>query len=106
MTKIPDAEFDSKLGVARSFAQVSITKLLRDNELDAVLGPADARMASVAAIAGYAVGSLPLGYAEFNGRAFGVNIIAGERGEGRILRVMSAWEKSFPEARVAPPQLL
>lgn len=37
--------------------------MLADNGIDAIIGPADVRMASVAAVAGYAVGSMPLGYA-------------------------------------------
>lgn len=79
--------------------------MLSDNGIDAIIGPADARMASVASVAGYAVGSMPLGYANFNGRAFGMNIIAGENGEAKILEIMSAWERTFPGARKPPPML-
>lgn len=57
------------------------------------MGPAGARIASVAAIAGYGVASVPLGFADFNGRAFGMNIIAPKGSESKILQVMSAWAK-------------
>lgn len=69
------------------------------------MGPADARMASVAAAAGFPVGTVPLGYANFNGRAFGMNIIAAAGQESKMIEVMSAWENTFPEARKPPPIL-
>lgn len=80
--------------------------MLSDNGIDTIIGPAGAGMASVASVAGYAVGSMSLDYASFNGRAFGMNIIAGENGEAKLLEIMSAWEKSFPGARKAPPMLV
>jgi len=70
------------------------------------LGPADARMSTVAAAAGYPVGTVPLGFADFNGRAFGMNVVVGANQEGKMLQLMSACEKTFPEARVPPPQLV
>ena len=63
-------------------------------------------MASVAAIAGFPVATVPLGFADFNGRPFGMNIFAPANAEKMMLRVMSAWEASFPEARQPPPLLI
>lgn len=65
----------------------AIDKTLTDHKIDVILGPADARMASLAAVAGYGypVASVPLGFADFNGRAFGMNIIARAGEEGKIL---------------------
>ena len=64
-------------------------------------------MASVAAAAVYPIGVMPLGFAnDFNGRAFGVNIIARDGEEDKILHAMSAWEATFPDARCAPPMML
>lgn len=80
--------------------------MLKEHKIDAVLGLADGRMASVAAMAGWSVGSLPLGYADFNSRAFGLNIIVGGSNEGKMLEIMSGWENAFPEARAAPPMLI
>lgn len=74
--------------------------------MDLILGPADCRMAIVAAVAGYSVGNLPLGLANFNGRAFGMRVVASADEEGKIIQLMSAWEKTFPEARVPPSQLV
>jgi amidase len=69
------------------------------------MGLGDGRLSSIASLAGYAVGSLPLGFTDFNGRAFGVHAIAGRNGEKKLLEVMSAWEGSFPEGRRAPPMM-
>ncbi|KAG7291481.1 hypothetical protein NEMBOFW57_001500 [Staphylotrichum longicolle] len=53
---------------------------------------------------GYAVGAIPLGYADkFNGRAFGLNVITGPHGEREMLEIMSAWQVTFPEGRRHPP---
>ena len=68
------------------------------------MGPADARMASVASVAGMPIGTLPLGHADFNGRAWGLNIITGDDIDG-MLAVMGAWSVTFPDARVPPPML-
>lgn len=70
------------------------------------MGPADGRIASVAAAAGYPVATVPLGFADFSGRAFGMNILAGPGGEGDTLRVMSYWAVTFPEGRLPPPMLV
>lgn len=103
---MPDPDFEKKLGVVRSHTQDAIRKMLLDYKLDAVVGPADARMASVASVAGMSVGSMPLGFADFNGRAWGVNVITGTDGEARMLEVMSAWATTFPDARKPPPILV
>jgi amidase len=46
-----------------------LERALAKDELDVILGPGDGRISSIAAVAGYAVGVMPLGYANFNGRA-------------------------------------
>ena len=101
-----DEEYDVGLKLMRDTASNSIDATFAEHEVDVILGPADARMASIAAAAGYPVASVPLGFADFNGRAFGMNIIAGRGQEGIILQVMSAWEATFPEARKPPPLLI
>lgn len=79
---------------------------MEKHKLDAVVGNGDGRMTAIASAAGYAVGVLPLGYADkFNGRPFGLNVITGRYGERRMLEIMSVWEETFPEARKAPPLL-
>lgn len=101
-----ETDFQKALDSLRSHAQTEISKSLADYNIDVILGPADARMASVAAAAGYPVGVVPLGFADFNGRAFGMNLIARVGEEDKILQAMSAWAATFPDARAPPPMLV
>ncbi len=98
--------FHKRFNSLRSHARRKIGRSLSEHRVDVILGPADARMASVAAAACYPVGVVPLGFADFNGRAFGMNIIAREGEEPKILHAMSAWEATFPDARGPPPMLV
>ncbi len=103
---IPETDIRRGIDSLRLRARENITRSLFDYNVDVILGPADARMASVASAAGYPVGVVPLGFAEFNGRAFGINIIARNGEEHKILHAMSAWEATFPGARGPPPMLV
>jgi len=69
------------------------------------MGAPTGRTATVYAMAGCPVGTLPLGYAQFNGRPFGMAFVARKNREDLIIKVMSAWEAVFGP-RVAPPQLV
>ncbi|QPC71981.1 hypothetical protein HYE68_002733 [Fusarium pseudograminearum] len=102
----PDPEFPKKHEFVRSHAKQAIDQLFQSHDLGVLIGNGDGRMTAIASAAGYAVGSAPLGYAEtFNGRAFGINLITGVGGERKMLEVMKAWEKTFPDGRKAPPAL-
>ncbi|KAH6622595.1 amidase signature domain-containing protein [Chaetomium tenue] len=82
-----------------------IDKTLAEYNLDVIIGPMDGRIPTIAAAAGYPVGTMPLGYSKTNGRAFGACIISGAGGEAKILRAMNAWHATMP-ARKPPPQLV
>lgn len=84
---------------------LGIASALRENEIDVIMGTPTGRIATVAALAGYPVGTVPLGYARFNGRPFGMAVIAPANAESLILSVMSAWEATFPK-RQPPLRLL
>ena len=99
-------EFEAGLDHTRTTIANAIRKTLDDYGVDVIMGPADARLASVAAGAGFPAAAVPLGYADFNGRAFGMHIIGVAGSESTILKVMSAWEATFPEARMPPPLLV
>lgn len=99
-------EFDIGLSLLRGTARLGIDRPLQECGVDLILGPADARMATVASAAGYPVGTVPLGFAKFNGRAFGMNVVVSANQQGKIIQLMSAWEKTFSEARAPPPQLV
>ena len=91
------------LKTTRNHTRNAIQKSLEVNDIDVIMGPADARIASIAAAAGYPVATVPLGFADFNGRAFGMNLMTRENKEGTLLQVMSAWEKTFGPRE--PPNL-
>jgi amidase len=60
------AEYCQKLhGPSR---MAGIDKIMSDDQLDVIVGTPTGRMITVASCAGYPVGNVPLGYAEFDGR--------------------------------------
>ncbi|KAK3367391.1 amidase signature domain-containing protein [Lasiosphaeria ovina] len=90
----------------RDAARVNgIDKTLSEFDLDVIIGPMDGRIPTIAAAAGYPVGTMPLGYSSTNGRAFGACIITGAGQEDKILKAMSAWHVTMTK-RKPPPQLL
>ncbi|RSL88059.1 hypothetical protein CEP51_001899 [Fusarium floridanum] len=104
-TNISDAKYEEYKNTLRTNNKdLGIDKALKDYEVDVIVGTPTGRMITVAALAGYPIGSLPLGYARFNGRPFGLAVIAPANAETLALSVMSAWEATFPQ-RKPPPQL-
>ncbi|KAF2738226.1 amidase signature enzyme [Polyplosphaeria fusca] len=97
--------FERNRKALREFASSKVKGLLREHDLDVILGPCDSRTGSVGAASGFPVGNLPLGFAEFNGRPFALHMLAPENEEAKMLRIMAAWEATFPE-NVKPPPLL
>ncbi|KAJ4857833.1 amidase domain-containing protein [Trichoderma breve] len=81
-------------------------RIFEETGAEVLIGPLDGRIVTVAAAAGYPAGVAPLGYADnYNGRAYGVVIVAKAGDEGKILQAMSAWEETMPR-RIPPPQLV
>lgn len=67
----------------------------------------DCRVGSMSAAAGYLHATVPLGYADnYNGRAYGLSIVAGAGKEDKALQFMSAWEASHPRLRKPSPQMV
>lgn len=97
--------YDELFASMRKARLENVLKVLDANGVDVVIAPAGGRLASVAAAAGCPVANHPLGFADLNGRAHGVNVIARPNDELALLRVISQWEKLFPEARRPPPSL-
>ncbi|KAL5085707.1 hypothetical protein Trisim1_010053 [Trichoderma cf. simile WF8] len=81
-------------------------RIFDETGAEVLIGPLDGRIVTVAAAAGYPAGVAPLGYADnYNGRAYGVAVVAKAGDEGKILQAMSAWEETMPR-RIPPPQLV
>jgi amidase len=102
--KISEHKSVEAIEVIREAAR-TIDMILKEDLLNVILGPTDSRMPTIAAAAGYPVGTMPLGYSKTNGRPFGMCVIAGANREDNILRVMSAWEATKEKRRV-PPQMV
>ncbi|KAI1318485.1 amidase signature enzyme [Xylariaceae sp. FL0255] len=102
---ISQEEYEKGLKVIHNAARTQgIDKTLNEYNIDVILGPMDGRIPTIAAAAGYPVGTMPLGYSKTNGRPFGVCIVASKDQEHQILRVMSAWDRSIGN-RKPPPQM-
>ena len=86
-----EKDYQESLSQLRSRSRENIDRCLLETGSHVILGPADSLLVSLAAAAGYPIASVPLGFAVFNGRAFGMNIVARAHEEGRIFQAMSAW---------------
>ncbi|KAM6508595.1 hypothetical protein FSOLCH5_011590 [Fusarium solani] len=104
-TNITQEEYDRNFKALRAAASHTLLSVMKGYDVDVLLVPCDSRFASVGAAAGFPVGNLPLGFADFNGRPFSLHAIAPANEEVKIFQVMSAWEASFPD-NVCPPPLL
>ena len=101
-----EKSYQESLSELRSRSRENIDRCLLETGSHVIMGPADSLLVSLAAAAGYPIASVPLGFATFNGRAFGMHIIARAHEEGRIFQVMSAWHATFPHAWMPPPLLV
>lgn len=84
---------------------LGVDRALKEYDVDVIMGAPTGRAATVYSMAGCPVGTLPLGYARFNGRPFGMAFVARANREDLIIKVMSAWEATFGP-RKPPPQLV
>ncbi|KAK3291864.1 amidase signature domain-containing protein [Chaetomium fimeti] len=82
-----------------------VERVLDTYGVDVVLGPTDSGLTSMAAAGGYPLCAMPLSYLDYNGRPFGVSAIAGRGRDDLLVKVMSAWEATFP-GRKPPPALV
>lgn len=82
-----------------------IDKCLSDTGADVIMASGESVLSTLAMAAAYPIGSVPLGWANFNGRGFGLEVMARDGEEHQILRVMSAWELMLPQAVKPPAQL-
>ncbi|KAL8947465.1 MAG: hypothetical protein Q9222_006259 [Ikaeria aurantiellina] len=87
----------------KAAADDGLGKAIDDHKLDALIAPTDSDISTVAALAGYPIGTMPLGYLEPSGRPHGLSVLAKADCEKNILEVMRAWEASGFERRLPPP---
>jgi amidase len=102
---VTDLEYDEAKASIRRIAYEGLLQAMNEHNLDAILGPSDGPLASIAAATGGPVATMPLGCLELNGRPFGLSVTSKPQNDGILFQVMSAFEATFPE-RVLPPLLV
>ncbi|KAI0202642.1 amidase signature domain-containing protein [Astrocystis sublimbata] len=99
-------EYQSAMTVCRQVSRENgIDKVLSEHDLDLVAFPMDSPCPRVAAAAGYPIATLPMGTLDYNGRPFGLAIIAQQGREELMFSFMSAFEENS-EPRAVPPSLV
>jgi len=93
---------EAKSLLQKNALREGLEKVMKQNNLDAVIGPSDGPLASIAAMCGSPVATMPLGRLELNGRPFGLSVTALPKQDTALFRVMSAFEATFP-GRILPP---
>ncbi|MCJ1378434.1 hypothetical protein MMC17_001532 [Xylographa soralifera] len=102
-TNLTAENLDAALAHARKIGRTEgIDKILKEYNLDVIIGPAESSMTDMASASGYPIASLPLGYLDFNGRPFGMAALASGHQEATLIKVQSAWEATFPPRRRPP----
>lgn len=119
---ISEEEYSAHLANLRQLSRgEGIDYILKNYDADVIIGPADSTLTTLASAAGmftntgssifnnqcnagYPVASLPLGYLDLNGRAFGIAALAGQHQEATLIRFMDAWDSTFHPHK--PPPML
>ncbi|OAA80786.1 Amidase signature domain protein [Akanthomyces lecanii RCEF 1005] len=81
-----------------------VDKVMKENNLDLIAFPMDSPCPRVAAAAGYPIATVPLGTLRYNGRPFGLAIVAQAGREDLLFTFMSAWE-ACAKPRAVPSSL-
>lgn len=100
-----DDEFVLGMRKFRSDMREAVEQCLDACNADVIIAPGDSLLTTVAMGAGYPIASVPLGFADLNGRPYGLLIMGRSGEEAKILDVMAAWETTFCEGR-KPPSLM
>lgn len=104
--KMSEEKYAEGVSLVRKAAKTNgIDKTIHQFGLDVIVGPMDGRIPTIAAAAGYPVGTVSLGYSQINGRPFGLAVVALANEEHKMLQFMTAWDELMP-ARLPPPQLM
>jgi len=93
------AQIDAK--VTAVGATDGVDRVLKEHDVDIIIGPADSRLPDVLALARYPAVTLPLSYLHWNGRPFGLLACSTKYQEQLLLNVAACWERTFP-SRKAP----
>ncbi|KAK8054989.1 amidase [Apiospora rasikravindrae] len=73
-----------------------LDEIYEKEKINLIAAPVDSPFCIYAAAAGYPLGHVPLGQLRYNGRPFGLCLMARADGEEMLLRFMSSYEASVP----------
>ncbi|KAK1833216.1 amidase signature domain-containing protein [Podospora conica] len=100
---ITAADYEAaKATLHREALENGVRRVMDESKLDAIIGPTDGPLASIAAACGGPIATMPVGLLNLHGRPFGLSVITLPNHDEVLFRVMSAWEASFP-GRALPP---
>ncbi|KAK8035698.1 amidase, partial [Apiospora marii] len=85
----------------RAKAKQILDQIFKKENVDLIAAPVDSAFCIYPAAAGYPLGHVPLGQLNYNGRPFGLCLMARADDEETLLRFMSAYESATP-ARPVP----
>ncbi|KAI4086140.1 MAG: hypothetical protein LQ344_007819 [Seirophora lacunosa] len=94
--------FEHAERIMRTRTTNSLQDCMEAKGLDVIIACGDGLLPSFCAAAGCPIGAVPLGSADFNGRAFGLHLVVKADQEERLLSVMRLWEETFPDTRKPP----
>lgn len=84
----------------RSRARTVLDTAFDEGEVHLLVGTCESAFCVHAAAAGYPVAAVPLSTLKYNGRPFGLCVIARSDGEEALLRFMAAYEAAMPSRPV------
>ncbi|KAH8648117.1 hypothetical protein BGZ61DRAFT_542460 [Ilyonectria robusta] len=102
--KLSPEDYGMYLAHLRKVARHGLDKIFAEYNVDVIVGPCDSPLSSLSSGSGYPMAAMPLGYAEYNGRPFGLLALAGKHQEAKVLTLLNAWEGTFGP-RKPPPML-
>ncbi|KAK8140053.1 amidase [Apiospora sp. TS-2023a] len=80
----------------RAKARMILDQIYEKEKINLIAAPVDSAFCIYSAAAGYPLGHVPLGQLRYNGRPFGLCLMARADGEETLLRFMSAYESAVP----------
>ncbi|KAH6613403.1 amidase signature domain-containing protein [Chaetomium tenue] len=87
----------AKVTLQKEGLENGVRRVMEEGRLDAIIGPMDGPLASIAAAIGGPVATMPVGLLNLHGRPFGLAVIALPKEDAVLFKVMSAWEATFPK---------
>ncbi|KAF5599974.1 glu asp-tRNA amidotransferase subunit A [Fusarium pseudoanthophilum] len=89
-------DYEKNLSHLRKVARDDgLDRIFEEYGVDVIVGSSDTAIMAYASGSGYPIGNVPLGYLDFNGRPFGLAVLAAKNQEAKIIKFMNAWEGTF-----------